>query len=322
MANFMRYKMEMLFKKLSGNIRNAVANPATLLPLLPSFIILVAITLLAYETVNLVYKIISLSTVNQSAAIKNTVSSKLTADNTLRSSPQNYSIITERNLFQSTLKAVSGKQLGGGFFGTSQDATSFDLKGTVAGDSSFGFIIIEEKSPKKQRLYRLGDMIGQARLIKITRNTAIIKNGDRKITLRIKETPEGSLLPHSFGSQANILHHGKATNRDEIKSGMALSKDEINEKLRDLKTIMGQAAVRPYYDDGVQEGFIISSIKPDSLYEKLGLQNGDVIIDVNNKRMQAADDMLQLITLMQSGGSVALGLKRNGKTETINYSFY
>ncbi len=311
MVMVMRFKIEMLLKKWSGSIRNIVAKPAILLAVLPAFIILIAITILSYETVDFFYKVVSLSAVNQSAAIKNTASSKFITDSASRSPLQNYSVITERNLFLSTLKAISDKQLDGGVFGSSQEVTSFDLKGTVAGGSSFGFIVIEERGKNKQRLYRLGDMIGSARLIKITRNTAIIKSGDREITLKIKETPEGSLLSRSQAPQASIPS-----------SGMALSKSEINEKLRDLKTILTQAVVRPYFEAGTQEGLIVSDIKPDSLYQKLGLQNGDIIIDVNSKRMQTADDALQMVNIMQSGGSIAMSLKRNGKVETINYSFY
>ena len=66
---------------------------------------------------------------------------------------------------------------------------------------------------------------------------------------------------------------------------------------------------------------IISNIAPNSLYEKMGLQNGDIIIDVNNKHIQSADNLLQAVNLMQSGGSIDLNVKRNGKNETINYSF-
>ena len=305
----MRLKSEMLLNKLSGNIRNGIAHPAILLPALPAFFIFIAITILSYETVDLFYKAVSFSMVNQSASIKNTVSSNLITDSASRGPLQDYSVITDRNLFQSTLKTASDKQLGGGYLGASQEVTAFDLKGTIAGGSSFGFIIIEERSKNKQRLYRLGDMIGQARLVKITRNTAIIQSGGGKIILKIKETTDGSLLPRS--PQANMPN-----------SGMALSKVEVNEKLRDLKSIMTQAIVRPYLEAGVQEGFIVSEIKPDSLYLKLGLQNGDIIIDVNDKRMQSPDDILQLVNVMQSGGDITMSLKRNGKTETINYSFY
>jgi general secretion pathway protein C len=312
MVMVMRVKIEMLLKKWSASIRDIIANPAILLPMLPAFLVFVAITILSFETVDLFYKIVSLSAVNQSKAIQNTASSKLSTDSTSRSPLQNYSVITERNLFQSTLKVISDKQLGGGYLGASQEeVSSFDLKGTIAGGASFGFIIVEEKGKNKQRLYRLGDMIGQARLIKITRNTAIIKSEGREITLKIKETPEGSLLSRQQGPQAQMPS-----------SGMALSKGEVNEKLRDLKTIMTQAAVRPYFEGGEQEGFIVSNIKPDSLYQKLGIQNGDIITEVNGNQMQSADDLLQMINIMQSGGNIALSLKRNGKAETINYSFY
>jgi type II secretory pathway component PulC len=54
----------------------------------------------------------------------------------------------------------------------------------------------------------------------------------------------------------------------------------------------------------------------------MGLQNGDIITDINNKRMQSADDLLQMVNLMQSGNNIALSVKRNGKIEAINYSFY
>ena len=62
----------------------------------------------------------------------------------------------------------------------------------MACNSSFGFIVVEERSSHKQKLYKLGDKIGQDKLIKITRNTATLKNGEREITLKIKETMEGS----------------------------------------------------------------------------------------------------------------------------------
>jgi type II secretory pathway component PulC len=52
----------------------------------------------------------------------------------------------------------------------------------------------------------------------------------------------------------------------------------------------------------------------------VGLQNGDVIIDVNNNHMQNANDILQVLNSMQSGGSLDMNIKRRGKNETINYS--
>ena len=263
---------------------------------------------MSYEAIGLFYKIISFPPTNQTATSKNNISSSGTTDNLQHNQLQDYGIIIERNLFLSTLKAISDKQSEGGLFDSDQKIMDFDLKGTVACNSSFGFVIIEERDSHKQKLYRLGDKIGSAKLTKITRNTAILKSGEREITLKIKSTIEGSLLSDS-------------PNRAAPRS-FTLSKKTVNENLNDLKSIMSQAVVRPSLNEGVQEGYIISNIAPNSLYEKMGLQNGDIIIDINNKHMQSADNLLQLVNLMQSGSSIELNVKRNGKIEVINYSFY
>ena len=301
-------KITQLIKEWFNRTKNINASPAIDITLLRPFLILLAITILSYEAINLFYKIISFPLTNQTATSKNNISSSGTTDNFQHNQLQDYGIITERNLFLTTLKAVSDKQSEGGLFDSDQKITDFDLKGTVACNSSFGFIFIEERDTHKQKLYRLGDMIGSAKLIKITRNTATLRSEGREITLKVKATLEGPLLPNSPGS---------ATPRS-----MTLSKKTVNENLSDLKSIMSQAVVRPFLNEGVQEGLIISNIAPNSLYEKMGLQNGDIIIDVNNKRMQSSDNLLQTVNLMQSGSSITLNVKRNGKIETINYSFY
>jgi len=185
------------------------------------------------------------------------------------------------------------------------------LKGTVACNASFGFIVVEERGSHKQKLYRLGDKIGQDKLIKITRNTATLKNGVRETILKIKETMEGPLLPNSSGAGRNNAIPGNYT----------LNKKSVNENLSDLKSLTNQAVVRPFLNNGVQEGYTISNIAPNSLYEKAGIQNGDIIIDINNNRMQNANDILQVLNSMQSGSSMDLNVKRNGKIETIHYSF-
>jgi general secretion pathway protein C len=308
MAKNMLLKITQLIKEWFNRMGNVSALPAIDITLLRPFLIVLAITILSYETIDLFYKISSFPLTKQTAAVKNNVSLSITTDNSQPHQLQDYGIITERNLFLSTLKAVSDKQSEGGLLDSDDKFMDIDLKGTVACNSSFGFIFIEERDTHKQKLYRLGDKIGSAKLIKITRNTATLRNEGREITLKIKATIEGSLLPNSSG---------RATPRN-----MTLSKKAVSENLNDLKSIMNQAVVRPSLSEGVQEGYIISNIAPNSLYEKMGLQNGDIIIDINNKPIQSADNLLQTVNLMQSGGNVTLNVKRNGKIETINYSFY
>ncbi len=76
--------------------------------------------------------------------------------------------------------------------------TEFDLKGTIAGTDSFGFIIIEREKQQKTAPVPNWNMIsGTARVVSISRNTATINREGRDITLKIKHTPEAPLLSRS-----------------------------------------------------------------------------------------------------------------------------
>jgi general secretion pathway protein C len=286
-----------------------VANPLSYIYRMQPIFVLLAITVLSFFSVVIIYNLLSFPLLNQALAFRADAPLAGSADVLQRSPLSSYGIIIQRNLFLSTLKTAGEKQLSGGFFGSGPEATAFELKGTIAGDSSFGFAVIEEKGKNKQNLYKLGDMVGSNKLVKITRNSVVLKNSERNFILKIKETPEGQLLARSPDTTMNPS------------SSMALSRQEMDEKLGDLKTVLSQALVRPFFTNGVQEGFIITDIKPASLYQKLGLQNGDIIMEVNNKQVKSADDVFQFVTLMRTGGSVSLNLKRNGIIETINYSF-
>jgi len=274
--------------------------------LLKSFFIVLAITLLSYEATDLFYKIVSFPLSKKISVVKGNTG-LYTKSNRQHRQLQDYAIIVDRNLFLTTMKSVGGNDASGGIFDSDQNNTNFDLKGTVACNASFGFAVLEERGTNKQKLYRLGDKIGSGKLIKITRNTATLKNGGQEITLKIKETMEGTLLPN-----ASAVQRSAVPSRSPVFSGK-------NSKL--LQSIMNQAVVRPLFNKGVREGYRISNIAPDSLYEKAGLQNGDVIIDVNNNPMQNANDILQILNSLQSGSSLEINIKRKGKAETINYSF-
>jgi general secretion pathway protein C len=267
--------------------------------LLRTFLILLTITLLSYETINLFYKIISFLLTKQTAVVKGHVPSPFVTDSR---SIEDYEIITERNLFRSTLKVVKDNELDGGLPASEERFTDFDLKGTVACNSSFGYIFIEKRDSKKQRFYRLGDMIGSSKLIKITRNTAILRCGDRKITLKVKATAEDQPL-----SNARFRN-------------LTLDRKTVNNNLGNLNALMKGAVVRPFIHKGVQEGLIVSNIVPNSLYEKMGLQNGDILIDINGKRINAAS-LMQAADILRYGSRIALNIKRKGREETINYVF-
>lgn len=273
-----------------------------------TLLILAAITVTSYLLVDIVYTAVRVYVVQTSTAAAHV--SLTTVPHSQAQAAQaskNDDIIVRRNLFQTTLTAIEEK---GGPVLPSEEYTAFDLKGTIAVDDEQGFAIVEEKGKGKQKLYRLGEMIGSARLIRVTRNTAVLSTNGRELVMRVKDATEGL-------SAAGQRFTPAAPGRD-----ISVSRQEVTQNLSDLTAIMSQAVVRPHLKDGVQEGYIITNIAGGSIYERLGLRNNDVIVDVNDKPISTADDLFQLVGVMQSGGSISVNLIRNGKSETLNYSFH
>jgi general secretion pathway protein C len=293
-----------LIKKRIDRITGIPADLTGLTDAAKPLLALLAVTILSFLLVDVFYKVVGLQIAYLPAAGKSQ-SAAVVSPGMQVQPVERYNIISERNLFQTTLKAIVDKNAGGSLL-PSEEYTAFDLKGTIAVDQAMGYAIVEEKGKGKQKLYRIGEMIGSARLVRITRNTAVLKGGEKEFVMKIKEVAEGPLTGRS-------LRPG---------SGVTVSKQEVTQGLSDLKSIMSQAVVRPFINEGVQQGFVVSNIVPGSLYQKLGLQNGDVVVDVNNKKLESADDILKLVNMMQTGGNISVNLMRNGQNETINYSFH
>ncbi len=262
-----------------------------------------AVTAIAFLAVDIFYKMIAWQVIGVKAIEKDQPATWAAPAGQTHSAAR-YDIITERNLFMTTLKAAADK---GATASAGEEYTAFDLKGTIAVSDTVGFAVVEEKGKGKQKLYRIGEMIGQARLVRVTRHTAILNNAGRELVMKIKDN--GEISPAGQGLRSSG-------------SGIAVSREDVTRSLGDLKSIMSQAVVRPFMSDGVQQGFIVSNIVPGSLYERLGLKNGDIVVELNGKKLDSADDVLQLVNVMQSGGTVSVSLIRNGRTESLNYSFH
>ncbi len=94
----------------------------------------------------------------------------------------------------------------------------------------------------------------------------------------------------------------------------------LDKQLSDMNQIMQDARVVPSYQNGKSNGFKLFSIKPNSLYSKIGLQNGDVISKINGYEMTSPDKALEIYAKLKDAGSIQVDLKRRGRDMNMNYS--
>jgi general secretion pathway protein C len=274
-------------------------------------VILVLMAVFLYQGVGIFYKVLTLQIIRMKPAPAAEVKATAVAA-AIREPADAYRVIPERNLFGTTNKTVEDKQAGA----VQQDiALLIDLRGTVAGESKYGFAIIEEKGTRKQRLVKAGDVIAGAKVVRIKRNAVDLLVENQERTLKMAETKEAPILPPPAAVAA-------ASPASPVPTGpLVLSRNEVAAGLQDMGSMLRQAQVRPYFNAGNPDGFIISSIQSGSLYQKMGIIDGDIIQGVNNRAIRTADDMMELLNLIKSGSGMALSIKRRGNSETLNYQF-
>lgn len=80
-----------------------------------------------------------------------------------------------------------------------------------------------------------------------------------------------------------------------------------------LQRLAGQAHVEPEYAQGKRIGFRVRKIRPGSVFESLGLRNGDLLIDVNGADLSNPAQVLGLYALLFTPNAKATLRLRRGK---------
>ena len=92
---------------------------------------------------------------------------------------------------------------------------------------------------------------------------------------------------------------------------------DLNKATGNLGALASQARIVPSAKDN---GFKIFSIAKDSLYSKIGIQNGDVLKSINGIELSSPDKALEAYSRLQSASKLSLDIVRKGQNETLEYT--
>ena len=231
---------------------------------------------------------------------------------------QDYAIITERNLFGGSsegLSEVQAEKVDIEGMPVAVQSLGLKLVGTVVAnkpeDSS---AIIEDLTSRKQEVYREGDEVKNTRIKRILRHNVIINTGtrDEVLTMMEEESTGKSAVPAR-------PTRGRPTPPSET-SSIQLDREELESQMADLNELMQQVRIRPFMEGKNPAGFLVSNIKPGSLFSRMGLRNGDVIQGVNGETITTPDQAIELYESLMEGGSIDLDIKRGRRTQKLRYA--
>ena len=231
-----------------------------------------------------------------------------------------YQAIIDRNIFNSSGEAAAPVAEKVNIDQLKETELNLKLWGTVTGQNGQAYAVIEDTKSREQNLYRAGDTVQNALVKLILREKVVLRVEDRDEVLAMEEIRESKAGGRADNRNISAVEPGPKMPISNYPSKIALKSDQVAKALDNLGQLMEQATLRPYIEDGQTAGISITGIKPDAIYRKMRLRNGDIITGINGNPIGSVEDAVKVFQDLSSGSNIQLQIKRRGREQTLDYS--
>lgn len=177
------------------------------------------------------------------------------------------------------------------------------LIGTFITPGSTPYAIIEDSKKKSQEVFNIKDKVfDEATLVGIFSDRVELRRNGQIEILKLDDSLASSDDSSSAASDS-----------------VTVAEDELNAALDNLPLLLTQARAVPYFKDGKAIGLRLFAIKTGSMYEKIGLKNGDILKSINGNSLGDITQAVKLFEKLREERAIALVLVRNREERTIRY---
>jgi general secretion pathway protein C len=190
------------------------------------------------------------------------------------------------------------------------------LIGTVAGPKVLSYAVFKDAAGI-QEVFRVGENIyGMGRLYSVKNDRALIRQGEKITEIPIEDIVKiKEVKAPASGTGASLSAFAQRIG----KGSYIVDQARLQQMIANPGQMMTDARLRPNTAGGKQEGFALSEVKPNGIYQSLGLQDGDVLLRINEYDISNPERALQAFTALKGLDRVQIDLIRSGSRMTMTY---
>ena len=181
-----------------------------------------------------------------------------------------------------------------------------------------GHAVIEDLETHRQELYRVGDAIRGARIVGIAWDRVTLEQSGQEATLELAPPGERHAAQAEDGATAPPAQP-PATIRRTGADAFIVDRRELAGAVDNMSGLMTQLRAVAEVADGRPAGFRLFQIKEDSIFHRLGLQDGDVVQRVNGTTLDDPTSLLTFLGRLRNEPRVAVDIMRAGAARTLVY---
>jgi general secretion pathway protein C len=195
------------------------------------------------------------------------------------------------------------------------------LLGTVvAGDDSLALI----NTGSEVKVYGLGAEIAPGVTVDAIerKKIVVLERGERRELLLVEDQveparptgrrPATAAAPAPTAARGGVVDLGEG--RFRVDRGM------VDSARSNMGALLQSARMIPHMENGQTAGFRLVGMQRGSLLEQLGLRLGDVVVEINQVKLDSPEKALQIFQQVREANNISLGLIRNGQPQTFEYS--
>lgn len=245
-----------------------------------------------------------------------------------QTSEADLNLILQNNIFDAKNRssaAVMGPTTGASATDSAEKkAAHSDLKllGTVVADERSLALLADKKDIQ---LYHLNDELpGGGTLEQVERSQVKIRNRDQSLTTLMlhEQGPISSAGRNSSQADRVSTNQGldsQGTIREVGENRWVVSSSMVESVRDDFATQMRLAEMQPRLVNGKTDGFLVRRIYPRSILAKMGLQRNDVVLDVNNIKLDSPEKAMQVFQQLREARQITIAVERNSQPMSFVY---
>lgn len=185
-----------------------------------------------------------------------------------------------------------------------------ELKATSIGYKNFALIKLNGKS----YIVSPNQTVEGLKILKISKDFIIVsyQNQEKKVKL-------GEAVKQPQQNQPN---NSKSVNLPPLESILQtnkIPKSELERLTSDPGIMFTQIRLVPYVEGGQTKGFKFDWIQDGSLFQRMGIQVGDVLVAINNQQINSGEDAFRILQIIRNEPNFKVSILRNGKMLELNY---
>jgi general secretion pathway protein C len=242
--------------------------------------------------------------------------------------PSFYGVIHQRDLFHSAKEKVTPKKAASipkkvviKEEALEKTPLKVRLRGTVYREPGNSLAIIEDTKTRKQDLYHVGDFIlGEAKLIAVSRNKVYLERDGKQEVLEVYEGPEVKTGERARArrSQRGSIPTGKGVKRLSA-NRYRIPPEDLRNAFENMNHLLTQVRMVPNFNNGEPDGFKLLSVKGGSLIHRSGLRDGDIIKRVNGTEIDTPERAFEVYEQVKNEPVITVEILRGGRSRTLTY---